>query len=165
MAPRALESRIVDQFESILPRFSEDMSELRGPLLLLRAHLYVEQAINFVISEQFKNPEALLGGRGTSYSDKIRLLSALGVKDDFLAPYKKLGALRNKMAHDIDYVFDDGQIKVFLDCFVGVQKDALNESLKRNSAADGAELSCPDKFVLAIVSLWAAAHALPRHLS
>jgi len=122
--------------ESVLPRFFEEMARLSGNLLLLRAHLYLEESVNFALDNIFPNYDAIKQKR-PRYELKLALLEATGANSEFLSPYRKLGKMRNKLAHELDYEFGDREIREFLASFQGVQRKTLNRRwfLTRHSTA------------------------------
>ena len=158
-----LDEDIQRAFEEMLPSFSDEMSELSGSLLLLRAHLYIEHAVNFALDKILPNYR-VLAKRTQSFGLKIDLLEALGAESDFLAPYRKLNSMRNELAHKLNYSFGEREVREFFSTFQGEQKANLELSLSNHAPAGGGSLTNWDKFKLAIVSLWAAGHALPRRI-
>jgi len=139
------------------------MARLSGNLLLLRAHLYLEESVNFALDNIFPNYDSIKQKR-PRYEFKLALLESMGASSEFLSPYRKLGKMRNKLAHELDYKFGDREIREFLSSFQGVQRENLEQALVSHTPLDGSMLADPNRFRLAIVSLWAAAHALPKHL-
>ena len=150
-------------FEEALDRFSRELGTLSGSMLLLKAHLHIETAIIVALSELFPNAAALPKRLGCD--TRISLLEAFGARPEFLRPYRKLGTFRNDLAHKLEFEFDDQKMEEFFSTFQGVQRDKWQESIVRHTPPAGGDLGNTDKFKLAIISLWAATYALPRHLT
>jgi hypothetical protein len=85
-------------------------------LLVLKAHLLVEEQINWVLNEIFPNGDALDGAR-LSFHQRVKLLQAIN-KDELTARVlgfaERLNRLRNTLAHQLEPPGLDGQVEKFV---------------------------------------------------
>jgi len=88
--------------KALVTNFYKLIFSIDDPLhIIIRSHLYTEVMLNAVIRKNFKNPEKIID---FSYSQKIRILSAIGKLDNQLyADLSQLNQLRNKFAHNLKY--------------------------------------------------------------
>lgn len=74
---------------------------------LVKAHLWIERALNGVIESSFDHPEALNVER-MQFASKVNLVEALGiVQPEKAAVVRRINTLRNKAAHRLDWQLDD----------------------------------------------------------
>lgn len=91
--------------------FSFDIPSLKKRVLdddpaqaFIQAHLYLDHVISRLLSESVPFPRLLQLDR-TGFSQKLQLVAAMGLlHPSQIAPIKVINAIRNKIAHQLDYV-------------------------------------------------------------
>ncbi|MGH7024557.1 MAG: hypothetical protein ACREEB_13360 [Caulobacteraceae bacterium] len=70
----------------------------------IHAHLYIDHVVTQMVSEAVPFPRHLQLDRA-GFTQKLQLVAALGLlSPSFLAPIRVINAIRNKIAHKLDYV-------------------------------------------------------------
>jgi hypothetical protein len=101
------------------------VDEINSPDLLniiLRAHLYIESRLIYLIKERLHNPEALDFSK-LNFPLKLKLCVALGVMESKeLGAYLVLNELRNNIAHNLEPNIGRKEIEKFLSSLNNEQK-------------------------------------------
>lgn len=85
-----------------------NISEMQA---VITGHLFVENALDQIFEIVFAQPQSL---KRFTYVNKLQLTRALGdVTEESLVRLEKLGTLRNKFAHNLDYVVSYKDIQSF----------------------------------------------------
>lgn len=80
----------------------------------IQAHLYLDHVVTKLLSESVRFPRYLQLDR-TGFAQKLQLVLALGLlPPEFVASIKVVNSIRNKIAHQLDYVVqpaDDAKLR------------------------------------------------------
>ena len=138
------------------------MAALRGEDELgavIRAHLHVEAELNELLNALISDPKHL-DSMNLSYANKAKLACALGLKEEYLQPLQKLGALRNAFGHRLDTTITEKVIDELYNSFSSDSKQLMNDSYTRTSEKLPAgvparlqELEPRSKFIFIAVAL------------
>lgn len=130
--------------------------------IILRGHIYIEHEIEKMVRNHLVEPSAILGGRNrVPYNNKLKLAVALGVlPKDKKSPYDKLGGLRNKYAHKLNYKMTESDFRELVD---SMDKDIKGDVYEKEWNEER-EMSDEKRNLLkikrAILSLWVYASRL-----
>lgn len=105
----------------------DDMSRIRKhmpdgediTLIILKAHLLVEELLDEIIGEYCRNKQALKNVQ-ISFSVKLKLAEALSGRDDLSHGWKmveKLNSLRNALAHSLEHPLEKRRLDGFLSLY------------------------------------------------
>ena len=143
-------------------QFDKDLQGEDDLGVVIRAHIHIEQQLNTCINELIPFPKALKPME-LDFSQRVHLLVALGLKEEFKRPLLALGNLRNEFAHRLDAALTEGRVKSFYDTFGGHEKDGIHQSLDRTRKRLGMGAKSKmkhqppkDRFILYAISLHAA---------
>ncbi len=158
---------VPEEFERTQDQFAEELSQDNSYFAALRAHIHIEHALNYFLSEALERSDDVVGvggKRGFSYAQKVKLAVALGMSSEWELPLNLLGSMRNKLAHRLDAEFSDDEMKAFVAAWPAFNRANLEASFSRiGKEHGGLELSNRDRFMLAIVSLRSMLFAAPKH--
>lgn len=135
--------------------FYKDLTSEDDVGLILKGHLHIEHQLIELISLTLPFPNRCNLAR-LSYSAKVELALACGLKEDMRAPLKQIGSLRNDFAHVLGRNIEK---KIILDLYNGLSerlKDGLKEShrsIRRGELPNPSEIDERDLLILMIVSL------------
>ena len=100
--------------------------------LVLRAHLMIEQLLDYLIQKVSGNEE-LITGVGLSFHQKAILAKNLRLRIELFSFIKRLNKLRNKFAHNLDYELGEDDIRELESlhncCFSSIKTNILDASL------------------------------------
>lgn len=107
----ALVKKTDDEIRAEVSVFSFDIPTLKKRVrdddpaqAFIQAHLYLDHVITSLLSEGVPFPRHLQLDR-TGFTQKLQLVSALGLLHPVhIPPIKVINAIRNKIAHQLDYV-------------------------------------------------------------
>jgi hypothetical protein len=95
---------------------------------VLRCHLVVERTLVEFLKERFGNPHVLdkeLSRIG--YANIVALANGLGILPWMERPLKKLGNIRNELAHKLDFELSVSMVKEFRATFPAERLKAIEE--------------------------------------
>lgn len=128
-------------------------------IAVVRSHIYVERLVNRLIDSLLPYPDSFSGAR-INFSHKIDLALALGLKQQFGPPLKKIGSIRNQFAHEAEAKITKKNVTDLFNTLDREEKELLHESLrlteeKTKSSVKRAysDLEARDQFTLMIVTL------------
>lgn len=137
--------------EKFLESFSNLFIELHSTnnllTFLVRGHLYCESTLSQILQNSVKRKDAINIDR-LDYQAKINLCNAFGLIPESIVPgLQKLGSIRNKYVHNIDYeVTEEDQLD-----FVNTLKSTLGEPAQYYLHY---KTEFPNGFKRGIVVLW-----------
>lgn len=107
----ALVKKTEDEIKAEVSVFSFDIPSLKKRVrdddpaqVFIQAHLYLDHIITRLLSESVPFPRLLQLDR-TGFSQKLQLVAAMGLlHPSQIAPIKVINSIRNKIAHQLDYV-------------------------------------------------------------
>ncbi len=83
---------------------------------LLQSHLYYDHVISTFLNDNLANPEAIHAFQ-MGFSQKLNLVEALGLlKQEAVSAIRYVNKLRNKIAHDLEFVITDKEVTDFYNC-------------------------------------------------
>ena len=103
-------------------------------LIILKAHLLVEELLDEIIGAHCQNKKALSDVQ-ISFSVKLKLAEALSGRDDMAHGWKmgeKLNSLRNALAHSLEHPLEQRR----LDSFLSLYYEHPGETSKTSTAED-----------------------------
>jgi len=111
----ALVKKTDDEIKADVSVFSFDIPALKKRVpdddpaqAFIQAHLYLDHVITRLLSEGVPFPRHLQLDR-TGFAQKLQLVAALGLLHPMhIPPIKVVNAIRNKIAHQLDYVVTPG---------------------------------------------------------
>lgn len=91
----------MEEFYKSRKQFMDETNHNDNLVIILRAHLYIEQELNNLIIKVMKNPKKL---KARYYADKLDLAYSLGlIESPLYSSLVKLNKIRNAYAHTIGY--------------------------------------------------------------
>ncbi len=103
----SLKSEALDKCEQTLGAQKDTIS------LIVTGHLFVEYWLEWLLRASMPRPEKLLDSVNFTFVQKLALAESLGlVKSDLADAARRLNAIRNKVAHNLDYRISADDIKV-----------------------------------------------------
>ncbi|EPD52742.1 hypothetical protein HMPREF1210_01122 [Paenisporosarcina sp. HGH0030] len=98
----------VKDFSQSRQRFMDETNHQDLLVIVLRAHIYIEQELYLLINKCMKYPEKL----NVRYlSDKLKLAYSLGlIEQGLFSSIMKLNDFRNKYAHQLDFNFTEKEL-------------------------------------------------------
>jgi len=98
----------IDKFES---QMGKATGSVHGVLI---SHLYFESYLDRYLKTKFKNDSILSGKKGFSFSNKLKIVEALGeIEPQILDALKKLNEIRNNCAHILDHEISKSEVEKF----------------------------------------------------
>ena len=152
------ENNIEEIFKHMI-RDLKEIKDIRGLVLVL--HLYIEWWLNLLIKKYFKNHDIILDDNLLndlkSFSNKVRILNAVGVLDEnIFEDIKTVNKIRNIFAHNLDLTHPDVRDKF------GKEMEKI-----RSSEVKETKMSIEDKFSFLAVTLTIELHEIfarpPEH--
>jgi hypothetical protein len=124
--------------------------------VVLRAHFYVEAAVEKLITVMVRHPRQLPKLR---YEQKAKLACAIGLDVSVFQPLKELGDLRNSFGHQIGAKITLGGARKLYDSFSLNDKNLIEQGYKltqrqMGSLPDIRKLGPKDLFVLSVIALY-----------
>ncbi|WP_255262190.1 hypothetical protein [Bacillus cereus] len=114
-----------DEFRvHLIKKINKDMDEFMDATneedelqIILRGHIYIEHEIEKMLINHLVEPSVIMGGRNRlNFNTKLNLAVALGLlPKDKKSPYDKLGGLRNKYAHKLNYKMTELDLNKLVD--------------------------------------------------
>jgi hypothetical protein len=102
---REIEAAKVFSFD--VPRFHKEVGTGDMLALVIRGHIYLEHVLIQTVSEEMARPDEV-EMRRLSFPAKLDLGIAMGLIDpDWRPALNRVNEMRNKMAHRLEYTFDD----------------------------------------------------------
>lgn len=99
--------------------------------IVLRGHLYIENALEKIIKESFVKPNLLLTEK-SMFSNKLSLVSALGiVPHEYTVALKYFNKIRNKFAHDLKFELEEEELIQLINRFDSQTKKIHDLFLKQ----------------------------------
>jgi len=146
MSPRASEEDIAlvakneDQIRADVSIYSFDIAAMKKRVpgedpttAFVQAHLHLGHVITCLLSENIPNPRHLQLDR-IGFSQKLQLVAALGLLAPFqLAPIKVVNAIRNKVAHKLEYLVtpeDEAKLRSSMGKHLTHDEDGTDSSLQ-----------------------------------
>jgi hypothetical protein len=96
-------------FEFDLKSFASEMEKHDTLDVVLRCTIHIENQLIKAMTQALENPAALKSMK-LDYSGRVALCEALGLPTDVARMASAVGAVRNKLAHKLDYVFDNEKV-------------------------------------------------------
>jgi hypothetical protein len=126
--------------------------------VVLRAHFYVEAALEAFIDELIPFPDYLPKLR---FEQKAKLACALALDGVVFSPLKELGDLRNSSGHQVGAKLTIGSVNKFFDSFsaqdrssIGAGYELTRQQMQQTQPMPPLkDLGPRDKFVLAVIAL------------
>lgn len=85
-------------------KFSHDIASSPDSLTsVIRGHFYIEKALRDFVTKRLKHPLPSDSNDVFTYRHYVHLAMSLGLQDSLLAPLQRLGQIRNRFAHRMDY--------------------------------------------------------------
>lgn len=108
---------LVEKINRDVDEFMKATNEEDELQIILRGHLYIEHEIEKLLRNHLVEPDVILGGRNKlMFNGKLNLVVALGLlPKDKRGPYDKLGGLRNKYAHRLNYKMTEKDLNGLVD--------------------------------------------------
>ena len=128
---------------------------------VIRAHIYIEHAIDELIDLRVQRPKYYKEAR-LNYNQRLHVAAALGViRINLLPPLKKLGKLRNAFAHDPTATITRTAETEFLNSFSKLDSSVMKAAYARQRREDKhldldenfKKESTPFRFVIAAIVL------------
>ncbi len=105
-----------EAFKRLMKTLKES-DDSRYLAVLLRFHLLIEYYLDLIISVYLKKGLSLLDNN-LSFSQKLSIVDSFGlVPENIILSIKKLNSVRNKAAHDMDYVITERDIDSIGRCY------------------------------------------------
>ena len=89
-------------------------------VVILKAHLYMEQELICALTETILDEKVL---SGTTFRQKLDLAHSIGIIDEIYGALGKVNSIRNSYAHSIGYVFDENIFEDLLSTLTKSDKD------------------------------------------
>ncbi|WP_033926115.1 hypothetical protein [Sphingomonas sp. 35-24ZXX] len=135
----ALVKKTEDEIKAEVSVFSFDIGLLKKRVrdddpaqAFIQAHLYLDHVVTRLLGEHVPFPRHLQLDR-TGFSQKLQLVAAMGLLHPrHIPPIKVVNAIRNKIAHQLDYVVkleDETKLRSSLPKGVDKEKDGTPTSL------------------------------------
>lgn len=148
MASKKIVSLKIKSDELMRSFFAEFISHIQSENHLekvLFSHLHIESFLNSILENGAYNHSKLELDKMT-YAKKVKLAVADGLIDiDIEQALLKLGAVRNRFAHNLDVKLEEKDQRDFINV---LKKSRLKNKIKAN------KLRCPDDFANCITHLW-----------
>ena len=107
---------------------------------ILQAHLYLDHCLSRLLHEALANPQALQLDR-MSFSQKMQLSDAMGLlPNDLIAVVGIVNKFRNKIAHKLDYEFEESYVKQIKSSIPKSIRNILSEYVKNHKDDDELEV-------------------------
>lgn len=119
--------------------------------MVIRAHLYFEQLLGWGLEQRLDKPEAVLGGQGVTYNQKLRLCYALSIIDDECYGFlRALGKIRNSFGHDLGRQLTEDDIVALVS---PLRKELRNqfEVMQTGIQAEGVPMDFPRAKMTAVL--------------
>ncbi|HSR89072.1 MAG TPA: hypothetical protein VLK22_01555 [Candidatus Udaeobacter sp.] len=124
-----------EAFKRIIKVLTETQNSKRLATTL-RFHLLVEYYLDFIITSYLKRGFVITDNNIT-FSQKLNLVDSFGIlPENIIISIKKLNALRNKSAHDIDYQITENDVDSIGRPFGKSYTDFVIRYLGRDLVAD-----------------------------
>jgi hypothetical protein len=138
-------SKFIEQVEKC---FNELHATEDAFVLLVRGHLYCESSLAELLRLNFKHPTEVKIDR-LDYQAKVNLCSAMGVFDPLtLGPgLSKLGVIRNKYVHQLDYVASEQDQTDFINTLKATLGNPAQFYFRR-------EVDYPNGLCRCVLALW-----------
>lgn len=126
---KAIQERILRAIDA----FKKDLEHENDLQAILRGHIYIEHEIEKLLDLALVDPKMVFGGFG-AFKNKLNLAVGLGLinKDDYKS-YVKITDIRNKYAHNLDYMFTREDLNTLLQSFSPALKEEYEMNGKKNS--------------------------------
>jgi len=125
---------------------------------VIRGQIYIEIQLNYLINGLLLYPEEIESRLG--WPQRVELSLALGLKAQYGKPLKKLGAIRNKFAHQPDASIEEKDVRDLYQCLSQEDKNIVLESYRRTNnqleqplETEFKKLSPKDQFTLLAVTI------------
>lgn len=106
-----------DEKNKIFDEFVKDTTGENILQIVLRSHLYLENALEKIAREILVKPDLVLNER-SMFKNKLLLVSALGVlPHEVHVLLTKFNGIRNKFAHNLKFELQEGDLKKLVDIF------------------------------------------------
>lgn len=93
-------------FDEVREAFNKHLDSEDVLSVVLRGHLWIEKALNGLLTRSFAHPEAMNGAR-FSFAQKVTMARAVGqLSADETAAILRLNKLRNRLAHQVEAELD-----------------------------------------------------------
>ncbi len=100
---------------------------------MVRGHLHCEAILTEILSKATLRPSALNIDR-LNYQAKLNICNAFGLIPESLAPgLSKLGQLRNRLAHNIDYSITEKDQSDLMNVLISKAEDHIQFYLSKNT--------------------------------
>ncbi len=144
----------------IIDDFVKDLFREDDLGVVIRAHIHMEALLAEYLEILIPFPKALRR-INLDFDGRLNLAIAMGLDEEFGKPFRSLGSLRNRFAHNLSAVLDAGTAKNLYSALRALEKDAVQQSFtrlkKENAALEEVEkfsdLPALDQFRLIVVAL------------
>jgi hypothetical protein len=137
----------MEEFRKSYTEFLDLTDHEEEMIVVLRAHLYIEQEINQLLSKIFENMPEM------TFSQKIDLCKSLAIIDnDIYNPLKKFNKLRNLFAHNLNFKLEEKHYEDLVSTLSKSSKDQFKEDLSRYNKT---QINLLDKLRILLASIWA----------
>ncbi|MEO3429228.1 hypothetical protein AAFN88_10250 [Pelagibius sp. CAU 1746] len=146
-----------DDFDN--SKWSFDLKKLHAHLdgdteadVIIKGHLYVEHVLIETLREALARP-ALLNIERLNFPAKAELCAAMNlIPEDALRPVKYVNAMRNKIAHDLEFAVGTKEKLEFFKLFPKMGQELIREDKKPGQSKDPGSINLGHYFmVLAII--------------
>jgi hypothetical protein len=132
-------STSTDELTAEARKFSFDREKFKARLYkgerwqqLIQAHLYIDHVLTQLLVEALKRPNEIQASR-LGFSQKLDLINALDlIPEDFIAPIQFINKLRNKIAHQLDFLISEKDDTDFANCTPKFLREELSEEKDRD---------------------------------
>lgn len=148
------EARKVETRETF-KAFMNDTKSNETLIIILKAHLYIEQQLILALTETIIDNK-ILGG--TTFRQKLDLAHSMGIIDESYGALGKVNSIRNAYAHDMEYCFGDKEFEDLLSTLSKEDKDIhLSEyDEMKNTFYDGSISEFNFKLQILLSDIWFA---------
>lgn len=143
------------------PNLIEVLRHDEDLVAVIRGHLYLEVQLNRLLAALLPYADEISDAR-LGWPQRINLALALGLKRQYRAPLKKVGAIRNGFAHEPGQTLKDGDVEALYDSLSQEDRNIVLESYERTQAQvpdpigrPFLELNARERFTLILVTLHA----------
>lgn len=98
---------------------------------VIRAHIYLEQDIDHVISLIVRKPD-YINKLTIDFSNKLKLAIALGMDEEVYKPLVSISNIRNKFAHNFNMKLNKSDVNNFYKSFVSEDQAVIQNMISKN---------------------------------
>ncbi|MBT2722300.1 hypothetical protein [Bacillus sp. ISL-46] len=135
------------EFQRSYNEFLEITDHEEAMIVVIRAHLYIEQEINQLLHKVLEIVPDM------TFSQKINFCKSLLIIDkDMIGPLNKFNTLRNSFAHNLNFKLEE---KNYDDLVSTLSKSSKEQFYKDLSRFHKSEKTLLDKLRILLASIWA----------